>query len=288
MRFVRYDVHGTAGLAVETDGGWRGTDASNELFPGDLAQLLISGDDALHAAADRLARGAPVDVLQLRHTPPLLAPGKILCVGLNFEDHTAEVSLQQPNYPTVFTRVASTLVGHGEPLVRPAQSLQFDYEGEIALIIGKGGRHIERAEALQHIAGWSLFNDASVRDYQFKSSQWTMGKNFDASGAFGPFFVTADELPPGCAGLSLETRLNGTIVQRASTDDMIFKPDVLISLLSEVMTLSPGDVIVTGTPSGVGMARKPPLWMVPGDVVEVAAPGLGVLRNPVVAARAHG
>jgi 2-keto-4-pentenoate hydratase/2-oxohepta-3-ene-1,7-dioic acid hydratase in catechol pathway len=158
-----------------------------------------------------------------------------------------------------------------------------DYEGELVAIIGKGGRHVPKTSALEHVAGYSLFNDASIRDFQFKSGQWTMGKNFDSTGAFGPAFITADELPLGCKGLQFETHLNGMVVQKANIDDLIFDVASLVSLLSDAFTLVPGDVIVTGTPGGVGLARKPPLWMKPGDLCVITSKELGELRNPIVA-----
>jgi 2-keto-4-pentenoate hydratase/2-oxohepta-3-ene-1,7-dioic acid hydratase in catechol pathway len=160
-------------------------------------------------------------------------------------------------------------------------STQLDFEGEMVAVIGKSGRHIRKEDALSHVAGYSIFNDASIRDYQFKSAQWTIGKNFDHTGAFGPEFVTADALPPGASGLRLQTRLNGAVVQEASTASMIFDVATLVALLSEAVCLQPGDVIVTGTPSGVGLARKPPLFMKAGDVCEVEIEGLGILRNPI-------
>ncbi|MES2946262.1 MAG: fumarylacetoacetate hydrolase family protein, partial [Pseudomonadota bacterium] len=159
---------------------------------------------------------------------------------------------------------------------------QLDYEGELVAVIGKAGRYITKETALEHVAGYSICNDASIRDYQFKSAQWTIGKNFDDSGPFGPVFVTADELPPGAAGLKLQTRLNGVVVQDASTSSLIFDVATLVSLLSEAVCLQAGDVIVTGTPSGVGLARKPPLFMKDGDICEVEIEGIGILRNPVV------
>ncbi len=209
-------------------------------------------------------------------------PPKIVCIGLNYADHSAESGFEVPNYPTVFGRFASSLIGHGAPIVRPRVSEQLDYEGEFVAVIGRGGRDIPKARALEHVAAYSLFNDASIRDYQFKAPQWTVGKNFDDTGAFGPCLVTADALPPGCQGLLLQTRLNGEIVQSASTDDLVFDVATLVSTLSEAFTLEPGDIIVTGTPSGVGLARKPPLWMKPGDVCEVELEGIGILRNPVI------
>jgi len=171
-------------------------------------------------------------------------------------------------------------VGHGAPLIRPGLSHQFDFEGELAAIIGLGGRHIPRDEALRHVAGYALFNEGSVRDYQFRSSQWFLGKNFDASGAFGPELATAEELPPGARGLRLTTRVNGELMQEASTADMLFDVATLVSTLSEAMTLSPGDVIVTGTPAGVGMAQTPPRFLQDGDLCEIELEGYGVLRNP--------
>lgn len=235
----------------------------------------------MNRAAVMLRDGPLIDLGTVQLLPPLSAPDKIICIGLNYADHSAESGFQQPEYPTVFARFASSLVAHEAPIVRPRVSEQLDYEGELVAIIGRGGRHIDRANALDHVAGYSLFNDASIRDYQFKSPQWIMGKTFDGTGAFGPEFVTADELPRGAAGLKLQTRLNGAVVQEALTNDLVFDVATLVSLVSVAMTLSPGDLIVTGTPSGVGLARKPPLWMKPGDVCEVEIEGLGVLRNPV-------
>jgi 2-keto-4-pentenoate hydratase/2-oxohepta-3-ene-1,7-dioic acid hydratase in catechol pathway len=201
---------------------------------------------------------------------------------LNYIDHAAESPYAKvPDYPAVFPRVNTSLIGHGEPMIRPTASEQLDYEGEMAVVIGRGGRHISRERALDHVGFYGIFNDGSIRDYQFKSTQWTMGKNFDGTGAFGPELVTPDELPPGADGLRLETRLNGEVVQAANTSDMVFKVADLIYYLSECMTLEPGDLIVTGTPAGVGFARKPPLWMKSGDVCEVALEGFQTLRNPI-------
>jgi len=181
----------------------------------------------------------------------------------------------------VFARFASSLIGHGADMIVPRVSRDLDYEGELAAIIGVGGRDILEADALAHVAGYAIFNDGSIRDFQHKTPQWTVGKNFDGTGAFGPEFVTADELPPGAKGLMLQTRLNGKVVQRASTDEMIFSVANLVCILSEAMTLEPGDVIVTGTPAGIGAARKPPLYMRDGDVCEVEIEKLGILENPV-------
>jgi len=276
------DAAGRGMAIVDASGVHRGLRTSDAGFPGGIEALIGFDAAGRAAAAAALAAGAPIDPTAVDWLPPLARPGKIVCVGLNYADHTAESGFKQPDYPTLFARFTTTLVGHGAPVVRPRVSEQFDYEGELVAIIGRGGRHIPRATALDHVFGWSIFNDVSVRDYQFKSPQWTMGKNFDATGAFGPLVVTADELPPGGRGLTLETRLNGTVVQHATTDDLIFDVASLIAIVSEGITLEPGDLIVTGTPSGVGAARKPPLWMKPGDLCEVEIEGIGVLANRVV------
>lgn len=285
MRFASYRRQGDSrsGLAVSIEGGpYRGLLAGEPGYPGDLQDLVAAGPAALTAAAEALSAGAAVDLSKVVLLPPLARPGKILCVGLNYVDHSAESGFELPDYPTIFARFASGFVGHKQPIVRPRISTQLDYEGELVAVIGRGGRHIPKASALEHVAGYSIFNDGSVRDYQLKAPQWTVGKNFDGTGAFGPVLVTADELPAGGRGLKLETRLNGTVVQSASTSDMVFDVATLIALLSQAMTLEAGDIIVTGTPAGVGLARKPPLWMKPGDLCEVEIEGLGVLSNPIV------
>jgi 2-keto-4-pentenoate hydratase/2-oxohepta-3-ene-1,7-dioic acid hydratase in catechol pathway len=283
MRFVAFAVDNRSGLAVETAGGeLRGLFKQDSDYPGDLIEMLRRGKDAIAGAARTLAAGKRLDRERIRFLPPLVNPQKIVCVGLNYADHAKESPYEQPKYPALFCRFNSTLVGHGAPIVRPRVSEQLDYEGELVVIIGKRGRHITADRALEHVAGYSIFNDASIRDYQFKSPQWTVGKNFDATGAFGPNFVTPDDLPPGARGLRLQTRLNGQVVQDATTADMLFDVVSLITIISEAMTLEVGDVIVSGTPAGVGFARKPPLWMKNGDVCEVEIEGIGVLRNPII------
>lgn len=279
MRARHFLRDGVLGVGVWANEELRGVLEEDPAWPGCLDDL-VGGD--LHAALLRLMERPRIEVANLTWLPPILRPGKILCIGLNYADHTAEVAMEQPTYPTVFGRFASSLMGHEQPCPAPRTSLQLDYEGELALIIGRRGRDIPREDALLHVAGWALFNDISVRDYQFKSTQWTVGKNWDATGAFGPDLVLASDLPPNAKGLTIRTRLNGAIMQEANTGDMIFKPDVLVSTLSHAMTLEPGDVIVTGTPAGVGMGRKPPVWMKPGDIVEVEIDRLGVLRTPIV------
>lgn len=282
MRFAAYWDGSRSGLAASRGGAFHGLLAGDERYPGSLSSLVAGGLEQLLAAGEALLSGPEVDLSSVTLLPPLPAPPKIVCVGLNYADHSAESGFKVPDYPTVFGRFASSLIGHGAPIIRPLASEQLDYEGEFVAVIGKGGRDISRERALDHVIAYSLFNDASIRDYQFKAPQWTVGKNFDGTGAFGPYLVTADELPAGCCGLRLETRLNGQVVQSASTDDLVFDIRTLVSTLSEAFSWEPGDVIVTGTPSGVGLARKPPLWMKAGDLCEVELEGLGVLSNPVV------
>lgn len=213
--------------------------------------------------------------------PAVPAPGKVICIGLNYRKHAEEGGNPLPDYPAVFLRVNSSLVAHGRPIIRPPVSDKLDYEAELAVVIGRTARRVSAATALDYVGGYACFNDGSVRDYQRRSSQWTMGKNFDQTGALGPDLVTADELPTGAAGLRIVSRLNGAVMQDGNTSDMIFDVATLVSLISEVMTLEPGDVIATGTTSGVGYARRPPVFMKAGDVCEVEIEGLGTLRNPI-------
>ena len=282
MRFISFRQGKETGLAVEIQSELRGRVS----FVGDprfdLGELIALENDELRRFGKALASEPAIDPALISFLPPFAKPSKIICVGLNYADHTKESPYEQPNYPTLFPRFATSLIGHDQPIVRPLVSDSLDYEGEMVAVIGRGGRHISRARALDHVAGYSIFNDGSVREYQFKSPQWTVGKNFDGTGAFGPVFVTSDELPAGGKGLRLETRLNGVVVQSASTSDMLFDVAEVIAVVSEAITLEPGDVIVTGTPAGIGWARKPPLVMHAGDVCEVEIEGIGLLRNPVV------
>jgi 2-keto-4-pentenoate hydratase/2-oxohepta-3-ene-1,7-dioic acid hydratase in catechol pathway len=220
------------------------------------------------------------------YLPPVVSPPSIFCIGLNYVDHATEAGLEVPDFPTVFSRYTTSLCGHGDPIIRPRCSDSLDYEAELAVVIGKGGRHISREHALDHVFGYSLFNDGSVREYQAKGSQWTLGKNFDFTGAFGPFVVTADELPAGAEGLKIELRLNGETMQAGSTTDMVFGVPALIETLSRTITLRPGDVIATGTPAGIGWTRSPKVIMRDGDECEVAIEGIGSLFNYVQDERA--
>ncbi len=282
MRFATFVDQGEIGLAtLRGDGAYVGRTRDDPHFPGDLDDLVARGSAALRSASDSLQGGTLIDPARVRFRPPLSRPRKTICVGLNYADHSAESGFKQPEYPTLFARFTSGFIGQNEPMIRPRASSQLDYEGELVAVIGKGGRHIAHSSALDHVIGYSIFNDGSIRDFQTKTPQWTVGKNFDGTGAFGPVFVTADELPQGCKGLRLETRLNGATVQSAMIDDMVFDVASLVSTISEAMTLEPGDIIVTGTPAGVGLARKPPLYMKAGDIVEVEIERIGVLRNPI-------
>ncbi len=282
MRFAMYKSQGRRGIAAATaTGPFHGVLEDEPDYPGTIDELLCRG--TMDSAGRKMLLAPEIDLSAFDLLPPLVNPGKIVCVGLNYADHSAESGFELPSYPTLFARFASGLIGHGAPIVRPRHSEQLDYEGEIVAVIGRGGRNIAIEDALDHVAAYSLFNDGSIRDYQFKTPQWTIGKNFDDTGAFGPWLMTAEDLPPGCRGLRLETRLNGAVVQSASTDDLVFNVATLVSRLSESFAWLPGDMIVTGTPAGVGLARKPPLWMKSGDVCEVEVPGLGVLSNPVIA-----
>jgi 2-keto-4-pentenoate hydratase/2-oxohepta-3-ene-1,7-dioic acid hydratase in catechol pathway len=226
--------------------------------------------------------GAPVFKLEaVELLPPIPNPGKIFCVGINYEEHRNETGRAASAYPTIFTRFADTQVPDGAAMIRPKASVQFDYEGELAVIIGKPGRHIAEADALSHVAGYACYNDGSIRDWQNHTTQFTPGKNFPGTGGFGPYMATADEIPDPQA-LSVTTRLNGEVVQHSGCDLMIFSVARVIAYLSTFTQLNPGDIISTGTPGGVGAKRVPPLWMKAGDRVEVEISGVGTLRNPVV------
>ena len=282
LKFIVYRRDGVVALGALTGTTLFGAKPGSTPPPADLQALLAVGPDALRQAYDALLGGEEVDPAGIEYLPPFPSPEKIICAGLNYKDHAAESGFEVPKYPALFGRFPSSLIGHGAPIVRPKVSDQLDYEGELVAIIGKPGRNIPKERALEHVAGYSIFNDASIRDYQFKTAQWMIGKNFDSTGAFGPVFVTADELEPGARGLRLKTRLNGTELQNASTSDMIFDVATQVSLFSDAMHLKPGDVLVTGTPSGVGLARDPKIFMKPGDVCEVEIDGIGLLSNPIV------
>jgi 2-keto-4-pentenoate hydratase/2-oxohepta-3-ene-1,7-dioic acid hydratase in catechol pathway len=280
MKLASFSVSGRTSYGAVVEGGI--VDLGRRL--GDRYPTLraaIAGD-AIGRFAGEVSTAKPDFALaQATLLPPITDPEKIICAGRNYRAHAAEAGGAPPENPQVFLRLVNTLVAHGQPMICPKISSDFDFEGELALIIGKPGRHIAKADALSHIFGYTLFNDGSIRDIQFKHSI-AAGKNFHATGGFGPWIVTADEIPDP-SRLHLATRLNGQEVQHTGIDDLIFDIPTLISYCSDWTPLVAGDVISTGTPEGVGFARKPPLWMKPGDVVEVEIGEIGTLRNPIVA-----
>ena len=253
-------------------------------IPGDLRAALVQGCD--FQAASRAAAAAPacsrMPLSQVRLAPLVPQPGKMICLGLNYFDHAKEGGREKPEYPWFFLRCSSSLLGQGDAVTLPRVSDRLDYEAELAVVIGsRVPRHVRQADALGHVFGYSCFNDVSVRDYQKRTPQWTIGKIFDGTGPLGPYLVTRDELPAGAGGLRIQCRVNGAVMQDASTGDMIWGVAETISLLSEAVTLEPGDVIAMGTPAGVGQSRQPPVWLRAGDRVEVEIEGIGTLRNEV-------
>ncbi|HTT65449.1 MAG TPA: fumarylacetoacetate hydrolase family protein [Bryobacteraceae bacterium] len=253
-------------------------------FP-DLQSVLSGGADAL----DRVQRwmydppwGEILKAADVKLRAPLPRPPKIICVGLNYRAHALESKMEIPSVPTVFSKFSTAAIGCGEPIVLPKNSTKPDYEAEMAFVIGRHGRHIPAAQWRDYVFGYMNFNDVSARDFQLRTSQWTIGKTFDTFAPMGPAIVTADEVPDPHA-LDIRTVINGEVLQHSNTDDLIFKIPELIEHLSSVFTLEPGDVIATGTPSGVGFARQPPRWLKAGDEVVVCVEGLGELRNPVAA-----
>jgi 2-keto-4-pentenoate hydratase/2-oxohepta-3-ene-1,7-dioic acid hydratase in catechol pathway len=247
-------------------------------FP-DVRTLLAHAGlgDAKKAAA---GQKPDIKLSEVTLLPPIPNPGKIFCIGLNYEDHRQETKREKTEAPAVFVRFPESQVGHGQPILRPRESTKLDFEGEIAVIIGKAGRRIAEKDSWDYVAGYSCYNDGSVRDWQWATTQWTAGKNFAATGGFGPWIVTADEIPAGTE-LTLITRLNGVEMQHTTTDLMVHSIPSLIAHLSTWVPLEAGDVIVSGTPGGVGARREPPVWMKPGDVVEIEVSRVGVLRNTI-------
>jgi acylpyruvate hydrolase len=285
MRFVSYrDAAAPDGTAWGIVVGESVAPAAALGLPATLAGWMAGGGAPNAALAQAAANAAPrLPLATLDLAPVIPRPGKIVCLGVNYIDHAKEGGNRVGDYPALFLRAATSLLAHGAPLVRPPVSDKLDYEAELALVIGRSARHVAEADALAHVFGYSAFNDATLRDYQRRTTQWTIGKNFDATGAFGPWLVSADELPPGAAGLHIESRLNGRVMQSANTSQMVFGVARTVALLSECLTLEPGDVVVMGTPSGVGYARTPPVWMKPGDTIEVEIERIGTLRNRVAA-----
>jgi len=282
MRIFCFNKHGTPTLGARL--GDKSVDLSVAApdLPKDMLSLLRAGDGAMEKvkAAIEQASGT-LDLSAIEYCIPIADPPKFLCVGRNYAAHAKEGGAEPPKYPDIFMRSRLSLIPHNAPIIRPKLSGDLDYECELLIVIGKTAHNVSEEEALDCVAGYSLFNDATLRDYQRRTTQWTIGKNFDGTGPIGPEVVTPDELPAGCVGLQIQTRLNGEVMQNANTRDMIFPVAKTISLLSQTMTLEPGDLIATGTPEGVGYARKPPVWMKDGDVVEIEVEGIGVLSNPI-------
>ena len=279
MKFVSFRAGGRARYGLVTNGGI--VDLTARRREPDLKSLIAAG--GLKHAASTHGGDRPdfsLDVVQF--DPVIPNPSKIICIGLNYHEHRNETRMTGDAYPAIFLRFTDTQLGHLDAVVRPKASEQLDYEAELAVIIGTGGRYIRQGDAAAHIAGYSCYNDVSVRDHQRHSSQWTPGKNFPGTGPFGPFLVTPDEVGE-LAGKKIETRLNRDTVQSSTLDMMIFPPPRLIEYISTFTPLYPGDVIATGTPGGVGWVRKPPLWMKPGDTVEVEIEGVGLLKNKITA-----
>jgi 2-keto-4-pentenoate hydratase/2-oxohepta-3-ene-1,7-dioic acid hydratase in catechol pathway len=275
MKLLSFAADGKEWFGALCDGGV--VTLNDKVAQPSLRAALAAGAiDKLREIAQRSPPDRKLDAI--RFLPVVPQPGKILCAGINYRSHAAEMARELPKQPSMFIRFADTLVGHGGELVRPKVSDSFDFEGELALVIGKGGRHIALERALEHVAGYTCFVDGSVRDYQKFSV--TSGKNFPGTGPLGPWLVTSDEIPdPG--RLTLTTRLNGKEVQHATTDLLIYSIPQIIAFCSDFTALAPGDVISTGTPEGVGHGRKPPLWMKAGDTLEVEIAGIGVLRAHV-------
>jgi acylpyruvate hydrolase len=282
MQFVSFYLSDTPRLGVHTDGGVIDLAAAQPQVAPDIVAALASGVDLHAAATAAIASNAErLPLAGIRFAPVVPRPGKIICLGLNYFDHAKEGGRDKPEYPWFFLRGATSLIAHGDAGLRPRVSERFDYEAELAVVIGSKARHLTQAQALDCVFGYSCFNDMSVRDYQKKTPQWTIGKNFDGTGGLGPVLVSADQLPAGATGLRIQSRLNGKIMQDANTTDMIWGVAETIALLTECLTLEPGDVIAMGTPAGVGQARTPPVWMKSGDVIEIEIDGIGLLSNPI-------
>jgi acylpyruvate hydrolase len=310
LRIVTFAINGRVRLGAwvnnhiidlpETYQAWQRTQsaqAATDLseFPPGALELLQAGPPAYQAASQAIAFAADSDNLtalarlglayaaaNVEFRPPIPRPGKIICLGHNYRRHVLEMGQELPKYPVIFAKFANTLIGHHQPIILPAVSTQVDYEAEMVIVIGRTGKDIQPETAFDYIVGYTIFNDVSVRDFQRRTPQWLQGKTFDGSGPIGPALVTADEVSDPQA-LDITLRLNGQVMQQSNTADFIFNIPTIIQFLSQIMTLEPGDLIATGTPSGVGFARQPQVFLKPGDVVQIEISQLGVLENPVVA-----
>jgi 2-keto-4-pentenoate hydratase/2-oxohepta-3-ene-1,7-dioic acid hydratase in catechol pathway len=287
MKIVGFEAEGGLRLGVVEGDQVIDLQAVDAKVPADLGAVLAANNGDLKSLGD-IAKRAPASARRplkgLKFGLPVARPGKILCLGLNYLEHVKEGTQRDniPKFPTIFMRCLTSMVPHEQPIIRPKVSEQLDYEAELMLVVGKRAKHLTMANATSCIAGYSCSNEGSVREFQRKTTQWDMGKNFDRTGGFGPWMVTADELPDAGKGLKIESRLNGTVMQSDNTDNMMFPVADMLVYVTQGMTLEPGDIIFTGTPSGVGHARKPnPVWMKQGDVCEIEIEGIGVLRNPI-------
>jgi acylpyruvate hydrolase len=289
MKIVGFEANGGLHLGVVEGDEVIDLQAVDNSVSSDLGELLRRSDGGLSPLRDLVKRAgasARRPLKGLKFGLPVARPGKVICLGLNYLEHVKEGSQRDniPKFPTIFMRGNTSLVPHGEPIIRPKVSETLDYEAELIFVIGKRAKHLAIENAYACIAGYSCGNEGSVREYQRKTTQWDMGKNFDRTGGFGPWMVTADEVPPGAKGLKIQSRLNGQVMQSDNTDNMMFPVAETIAYLTQGVTLEPGDIIFTGTPSGVGHARKPnPVWMKPGDICEIDIEGVGVLVNPIAA-----
>ena len=285
MKIVGFELNGALHLGVVEGEEVIDLQAVDEKVPADLATWLRENDGDLKPLAElaKRARGGRLPLKGLKFALPVARPPKIIALGLNYLEHVKEGPQRDnvPKYPSIFFRMLTSMVPHEQPIIRPLASEQLDYEAEMVAVVGRRAKHLTMDNALSCIVGYSCCNEGSVREFQRHTTQWGMGKNFDRTGGFGPWMVTADELPPGGAGLKIQSRLNGTTMQSDNTSNMMFPLRETLVYLTKGMTLEPGDIILTGTPSGVGHPRKPPVWMKHGDVAEVDIEGIGVLRNPV-------
>ena len=286
MKIVGFEASGNLHLGVVADDTVIDLQAVDARLPRDLGHVLAADDGDLSGITD-LVKRAPASahrpLANLTYALPVDRPGKIICLGLNYLDHVKEgVSKDNvPKHQSIFFRSRTSMTPHGSPIVRPKVSEQLDYEAEMVVIIGRRAKTLTADNALSCVAGYSCCNEGSVRDFQRHTTQWTMGKNFDRTGGFGPWMVTADELPPGGRGLKIQSRLNGQVMQSDNTSNMMFPVIEALVYITQGMTLEPGDIIVTGTPAGVGYPRKPPVFMKAGDVAEIEVEGVGILRNTV-------
>jgi acylpyruvate hydrolase len=287
MKIVGFESNNSVRLGVVEGDTVVDLQTADVKLPSDLGEVLRRNNGDLKPLA-ALAKNAPASASRqlagLKFALPIARPGKIICLGLNYLDHVKEGPQRDniPKFPSIFFRALTSMVPHLQPIVRPKESIQLDYEAEMVAIVGKRAKHVTLANAVDCISGYSCANEGSVREFQRHTTQWGMGKNFDRTGGFGPWMVTADEVPPGGKGLKIASRLNGKTMQSDNTDNMMFPLAETLVYLTKGMTLEPGDVILSGTPSGVGHARKPePVWMKAGDTCEIEVEGIGVLRNPI-------